>query len=419
MTTILVVDDNEQNLYIMEFVLKKHGHEPVMSHNGEEALALARANPPGLVVSDILMPVMDGFSLCCHWKADVKLHGIPFVFYTATYTDEKDRELALSLGAQRFIVKPTEMEELVHILSEVIEEARSGKTISQIIPVQEEKTFYKQYSEVLVNKLESKIVMLEQALAEQKLSEEKIKKLNDSLENKVAERTAQLEEVNKELESYAYSVSHDLKAPLRAIDGFSRILANEHADVLDDEAKKLLDTIRRNIARMDQLIDDLLRFSHLSKQNISTMPIHMTALAQSVWDELKSSYGDKVIEMTIRDLPESEGDYAMVRQIFFNLLSNAIKFSVANTSTHIEIGSEKIGSFIRYFVKDDGAGFDMTYSDKLFRVFQRLHKSENFEGTGVGLALVKRIVQRHGGTVWAESKVGEGATFYFTLKAVS
>ncbi|MBU0622321.1 MAG: PAS domain S-box protein [Gammaproteobacteria bacterium] len=248
-----------------------------------------------------------------------------------------------------------------------------------------------------------------------KEAENKVNELNRDLEKRVNERTAQLEEANKELEAFSYSVSHDLRTPLRAIDGFSHILLEDYSDKLDDEGKRLLNVVRDNTCRMGQLIDDILKFSRAGRLELNFSEIDMEHLAHFVFEELQPSVTNSKLQMEIEHLPPARGDSAMMRQVFVNLLSNAIKFSRNNAIPKIQVGVTVKDDETIYYVKDNGAGFDMQYSDKLFGVFQRLHSMNEFEGTGIGLAIVKRIIARHGGRVWAEGKVGEGATFYFSL----
>ena len=249
-----------------------------------------------------------------------------------------------------------------------------------------------------------------------KQAENKVNELNRDLEKRVEERTAQLEAANKELEAFSYSVSHDLRTPLRAIDGFSHILLEDYAGKLDDEGKRLLNVVRSNTSRMGQLIDDILRFSRTGRLEINYSSIDMEEMAREVFEELQSvvPVGAR-LQIQIEHIPVVSGDRAMMRQVFVNLLSNAIKFSRDKEPAIIKVGGYVEGNEAIYFVKDNGAGFDMQYANKLFGVFQRLHSVNEFEGTGIGLAIVKRIINRHGGRVWAEGKVGEGATIYFTL----
>lgn len=252
---------------------------------------------------------------------------------------------------------------------------------------------------------------LRDEIAERKRAEGKIQTLNKDLER----RTLELEAANKELEAFSYSVSHDLRTPLIAIGGFSRKLLVEHSSHLNPKGQQYLNIIRASTQNMFQLIDDLLAFFHLKRQKIEVSSIDMGGLAKNVFDDLKNIAPERMLQLDIKPLPSAYGDRSMIRQILMNLLSNAIKFTKFRETGMIEIGGWVENGENIYYVKDNGAGFDMEKADKLFCVFQRLHNPEKFEGNGVGLALVQRIIHQHGGRVWAEGRVNEGATFYFTL----
>jgi len=232
---------------------------------------------------------------------------------------------------------------------------------------------------------------------------------------KVQEVNRQLEAANRELEAFSYSVSHDLRAPLRAIDGFSLAVAEDYGTLLPEEGRRYLQVIREGAQRMGALIDDLLAFSRLSRRPLKVAPIEMNKLVNNVLEELLPLEGNRVVEICNGDLPAASGDTTLLRQVWFNLLSNALKYTRRRSPAVIEIGSAWQDKELVYFVRDNGTGFDMRYVDKLFGVFQRLHRAEDYEGTGVGLAIVQRVVHRHGGRVWADGKEDHGATFYFTL----
>jgi signal transduction histidine kinase len=237
----------------------------------------------------------------------------------------------------------------------------------------------------------------------------------EELEMRVQERTQELRAANSDLEAFSYSVSHDLRTPLRAIDGYAHILGEDYGARLDDEGRRLLAVIRDKTAHMDQLIDDLLRLSRLGRVALSRRRVDMTALARDVSDELTRDAKSRSCEIRVLDLPPVSGDAALVRQVWMNLIGNAIKYTGKLSRAQIEISGRTHDRHSIYCVKDNGAGFDMRYADKLFAVFQRLHSEDEFGGTGAGLAIVHRIVTRHGGKVWAEGRIDEGASFYFSL----
>jgi signal transduction histidine kinase len=242
-----------------------------------------------------------------------------------------------------------------------------------------------------------------------------ITSFNQKLEQVVLERTREMEMANKELESFSYSVSHDLRAPLRSIHGYINIFSEEYAGQFDDEAKRLVSIILRNSQKMGQLIDDLLAFSQLGRKELLKAQVSMTDIVTGIWDEQIRMEPNRSIELVLLELQDALADNVTIKQVWTNLISNAIKYTRHTTKAIIEIGAEDRATEIMYYVRDNGAGFDMQYYDKLFGVFQRLHSQNEFDGTGVGLAIVQRILAKHGGRVWAEAKPNEGATFYFTL----
>jgi signal transduction histidine kinase len=259
---------------------------------------------------------------------------------------------------------------------------------------------------------------LQRRQAEVAQAHEQISRLNEDLERRVRERTAQLEAANQELEAFSYSVSHDLRAPLRHIDGFSDLLTRHLGGSLDDKGKRFLKTISDSAKRMGRLIDDLLLFSRMGRSEMRHATVDLERLAQEVKAELQAQTEGRNVVWKNSGLPSAQADPAMLRQVFINLLSNALKYSRTRDPAIIETGCEKDGpDEVVIFVRDNGAGFDMRYADKLFGVFQRLHRAEEFEGTGIGLANVRRIILRHGGRTWAEGKVDGGATFFFSLPA--
>jgi light-regulated signal transduction histidine kinase (bacteriophytochrome) len=245
--------------------------------------------------------------------------------------------------------------------------------------------------------------------------EEENRQLHAELEQRVIERTAQLKAANKEMESFAYSVSHDLRAPLRSIDGFSLALLEDYKDKLDDEGKDYLKRVRAATQRMAQLIDDMLKLSRITRSDLTYEMVNLSNLVVSVADELRSAEPERQVEFVIKKGLKTKGDLRLLRVVLDNLLGNAWKFTGGHAEARIEFGVSDVEGKTAYFVRDDGAGFDMKYADKLFTTFQRLHSEKEFPGTGVGLALVQHIIHRHGGTVWAEGAVEQGATFWFTI----
>ncbi|WP_397407214.1 response regulator [Polaromonas sp.] len=594
MKRVLIVDDHAANLYLLRALLQGHGFEVDEALDGGQALERARLNPPDLVISDLLMPVMDGYTLLRHWKADDRLRAIPFVVYTATYTDPGDEALALEMGADTFLVKPTEPQTLMLHIGEVLERASQGGQAPRTQTGNERETL-KLYNEVLVKKLEKRSEQLEQRVAAlteseariQKLNrryavlsetnqaivhidqrgllfetvcriavarggftlawigmidissgevvpvawsgagpewfartgkfslrgprrtpaeialgegriylcndvqadpaleairdslhqaglqaaaacplymgqhvvgvltlfaaeknyfddslrdlvaevatdvsfalenyekedmrrqtEEELRRLNSDLEDTIQARTAELVAANTELEAFNYSVSHDLRAPLAAINGFSSIVLKKSEGQLDEASRGLLKRVLINAERMSRLIDDLLSLARASRQPMQTCECDLSELALSVVDNLRQADVGRKVDVSITPGLRVHADPGLMRILLENLIGNAWKFTAHAAQPCIVIGSERHEGETAYFVRDNGAGFDMAHAARLFTPFQRMHRLDEFEGSGIGLSIVQRIVGRHQGRIWAEATPGEGATLRFTL----
>jgi PAS domain S-box-containing protein len=252
-------------------------------------------------------------------------------------------------------------------------------------------------------------------LTEQRQQELALREANTQLEHRVQERTVELEAVNAELEAFSYSISHDLRGPLRAIEGFSRVLQDDYAQVLDDQGRHYLDRVRHGSQHMAALIDDLLRLSRITRAELLRVPVDLAAIAREVVEELQRRTPDRAVTLSLTPSAPATGDPRLLRVVLENLLGNAWKFTGKKTDPHIEFGAQHQEGERRFYVRDNGAGFEMAYADKLFTPFQRLHEEDEFEGTGIGLATVQRVIRRHGGRIWAESEPERGATFWFML----
>ena len=369
---ILIVDDEVPQMQALCQTLQDHGYDMTGVTCGADALVKLKDQHFDLILTDLMMPVMDGITVLREaMQMDPTLVGI---IMTGAGTIATAVE-AMKSGALDYILKPFK--------------------VSVILPV------------------------LSRALAVRQLRIE-----NAELDRELKQRTAELETANRELEAanrdleaFSSSVSHDLRAPVRAISGFSNILLEDHAAELSDDAHHLLDMIITGAREMNHLIDDLLRLSRLGRHTLVKERTDTFALVNRVIEDLRGETADREVELNLCKLPECFGDAALLKQVFVNLISNALKFTRKRERAVIEIGCDQSGMENVYFVRDNGAGFDMEEAENLFGDFQRFHSQHEFEGTGIGLSIVRRIAERHGGRVWAEAEVDRGATFYFALPA--
>jgi signal transduction histidine kinase len=403
---ILIAEDSRTQAEKLQHVLEEHGYKVTTAPDGRQALAAARRRKPALIISDVVMPEMDGYELCRQIKADPKLGDIPVILVT-TLSDPQDVIRGLECRADNFILKPYDERYLLNRVEFALINREMRQTDQAGMGV--EIFFNGQKHFITADRLQ----ILNLLLSTYDAANQRNRELNHSQEE-LRSLNAKLEDANQELESFSYSVSHDLRAPLRAIGGFSRMLEEDQAAGLDDEGKRLVRVIQDNTRKMGQLIDDLLAFSRLGRKPISTAQIDTGKLVGEVLEEVQAA-AERRAKVVVGPLPSAYADATLIKQVWINLLSNAVKFSGKRDDPRVEVSSYEDGADTVYCVKDNGAGFDMRYHDRLFGVFQRLHGDEEFSGTGVGLAIVRRVVTRHGGRVWAEGKVNEGATFYFAL----
>lgn len=363
---LLIVDDDQAHMTALRHTLEDAGYGVDAFGSAIEALEALNTNDKNydLVLTDLRMPEMDGISfLRAAQEIEPNLVCIVMTGHGAIETAIE----AMKAGALDYILKPFKLSTITPVLNRALEVRRLRQEISQ-------------------------------------------------LQQRVHEHIVELEVANKELEAFSYSVSHDLRAPLRAISGFSNLLVENYAPALPTEGRQLLNRIMQNTERMGELIEHLMRFARLSRQPVSKRPVNIAALVREILEELNKEQ-PRAVEVRVDELPGAKGDLVLLRQVYANLLSNAFKFTRNVAQPVVHVGGERQGKENLYFVRDNGAGFDMQYADNLFRVFHRLHSAQEFEGTGVGLSLVQRIIQRHGGRIWAEAAVDNGATFYFTLPA--
>ena len=371
---ILLVDDQPEGLLALEAILGDLGQNLVKAHSGKEALREVLAREFAVILLDVQMPEMDGYETAALIRERPASRHTPIIFITGAYKSNLHQMKGYDAGAVDYLLKPIDPHILKSKVAVFVELAQQSALVLKQAAARRQR-------ETEVREAQA----LELALTHTALAE-------------VARKNRDIDALNQELEAFSYSVSHDLRAPLRGVDGFSRILLEDYGPKLDDEGRRVVQVIRDGTQKMGRLIDHLLTYAHLGRVALTANLIDMTALAREVFTELTPD-GAKG-EWVLKAMPPALGDPSLVHQVWVNLLANAIKFAAKNEHPRIEAGGQAEGAEHCYYVKDNGAGFDMRYADKLFGVFQRLHTEAEFPGTGAGLSIVKRIVSRHGGRVW-------------------
>jgi two-component system, sensor histidine kinase and response regulator len=377
---ILLVDDQPANLIALEAMLQGLGQNLIKAESGREALKRLLTEDFAVILLDVKMPEMDGFETATLIRQRDKSRHTPIIFLTAADKSHTQAVRGYAIGAVDYLVKP-------------------------IVP-----EFVRSKVAVFVE-LAKKTELLRRQAELLRASEQEARELAETR----AELVGDLEHKNRELESFSYAVSHDLRAPLRRIESFSRAVQDSQADRLDDSGRRYLDRVREASQQMSQLIDDVLYLARVSRAEMREQEVDLSGLVTLLLDRMQEAEPTRQVEVKVRPGVTVVADGQLLRIALENLLENAWKFTGKAAGARIEFGQTNVGGEPTYFIRDNGAGFDMAYADRLFGPFQRLHLASEFPGTGIGLATVQRIIHRHGGRVWAEAMLGQGATFHFTI----
>ena len=406
---VLVIDDLRVNLRFLSRLLLRHGFAVQTADSGAEAFRLLEAGLPQLILADIRMPGMDGYEFCRRLKADPRTREIP-VLFISSLEETRDKLLAFEAGAVDYVTNPFQAGEVIarvrtHLALHLLR-LSLGRANVQLEQRVAERT----------RQLEESLDLLRQEVVERRRAEAELQRLTEDLEQRVSQRTAQLEAANQELEAFSYSVSHDLRAPLRGIDGFSQVLQEDYQDRLDAAAQGHLARIRAGTGRMGELIEDLLKLAKVGRGDLNLAELDLSALGGAILAGLAGADPGRRLQARIQPGLTVRADARLLRVALENLLGNAWKFTSGREAPVIELGEAAPGPGERiFFVRDNGAGFPMEQAGRLFASFQRLHSTAEFAGTGIGLTIVQRIVHRHGGRIWGEGEPGRGATFWFSL----
>lgn len=414
----LIADDYPANRKLLRAQLEGEGHSVIEVADGLEALRILRHETVDALISDILMPNMDGFKLCQAIRSDSKLYQVPVILFTSTYNSPSDKQLAETVGADLYLQKPCPTATLLASVKEAQKKALTHKPQQPAeANEQEDKYILEKYNDALVRKLEERNDELQAAIGFLEAARDEIMVLNRNLDVRVKQRTEDLAAANEELEAFSASVSHDLRAPLRNLRGFVHLLEDPTSGSLSPTGKELITKILTSAKYMDSLITGLLAFSHANRSEMKARDVDLEALLDETIKGIEPECAGRRVEWQRQPLPHVYGDAVLLRQVLVNLLSNAVKYTRPRDLARIEIGCrDERTENVMVYVRDNGVGFDMQQATNLFGIFRRLHRADQFEGTGIGLANARRIVNRHGGKIWAESEIGRGSTFYFTLQ---
>ena len=405
---IVVVEDSPVQAKKLRFLLEQNSFEVQICVNGMEALEFLKTKRPTLIISDIVMPEMDGYQFCKKIKEEVDYKDIPIILLTSLQ-DPLDIIKGLQAGADNFITKPFDENYLISRIQYLLAnrnirmQSGSAEMVIEVVFRGEKYNINserKQILDLLLSVYEAAILRNDELIKTQAL----LQTANEDLQS-----------TNQELEAFARTVSHDLRTPIHQVIGLTEILQSDLADKLDEEAKSFLDIIMQSATNMAQLVEDLLKLSMSNKTNLEYCKIDLTKMANQIVENFKMHDPNRMVNISIQDNMECNGDQGLIKVVLENLIGNAWKYSSKQNVTEITIKRLEDFKANSFYIKDNGVGFDISNRHKLFNPFERLHSKEEFPGTGVGLATVKRIIERHNGHIWADSSVGNGATFYWTL----
>ena len=397
--SILLVDDREENLFSLSALLEPLGQQLILARSGRDALREVLKHDFALILMDAEMPGMSGFEAAEMIRSRERTSHVPIIFVTAHGAERKHMFRSYSVGAVDYIPKPFDPDILRSKVKVFVDLYTKNEQIKQQAEM---------LHEIELRDAERKQIELQEALEKQHM-----RQINEELERRVEERTAELMAANAEMEAFCYSVSHDLRAPLRAIMATSKMLMQDAGDRLDEQEKNHLDRQSKAARRLADLIDDLLQLSRLGRADLRLEEVDLSQLAFVCSKDVRATANSENIEFEIQPELMCKGDPGLLRIMMENLLENASKYSP--NGGMVQVGKCGSAKPVVFFVRDQGIGFDMSYAGKIFRPFERLVRDDEYEGTGIGLAIVRRIVERHEGKIWVESAPGEGATFYFTL----